>query len=111
MTTPTSILSDKLVDMAFITQLTGLTDKWFYKLIQDGYSLSLSNSDEAPAGYKAKWKPGYCNALQSHGAEHARRRNITAGHGRHRYAGFVCSAIDNTAGSACVRSATVWSKL
>lgn len=36
MTTPTSILSDKLVDMAFITQLTGLTDKWFYKLIQDG---------------------------------------------------------------------------
>lgn len=36
MTTPTSILSDKLVDMAFITQLTGLTDKWFYKLIKDG---------------------------------------------------------------------------
>ncbi|EAY3718006.1 AlpA family transcriptional regulator [Salmonella enterica] len=36
MTTPTSILSDKLVDMAFITQLTGLTDKWFYKLIQEG---------------------------------------------------------------------------
>ncbi|WP_139512181.1 helix-turn-helix transcriptional regulator, partial [Escherichia coli] len=24
------------VDMAFITQLTGLTDKWFYKLIRDG---------------------------------------------------------------------------
>ncbi|HBA7386992.1 TPA: AlpA family phage regulatory protein, partial [Escherichia coli] len=24
------------VDMAFITQLTGLTDKWFYKLIKDG---------------------------------------------------------------------------
>ena len=36
MTTPTSILSDKLVDMAFITQLTGLTDKWFYRLIQEG---------------------------------------------------------------------------
>ncbi|AUO67435.1 Rha family transcriptional regulator [Citrobacter freundii complex sp. CFNIH2] len=36
MTTPTSILSEKLVDMAFITQLTGLTDKWFYKLIRDG---------------------------------------------------------------------------
>ncbi len=25
-----------MVDMAFITQLTGLTDKWFYKLIKDG---------------------------------------------------------------------------
>lgn len=36
MTTPASILSDKFVDMAFITQLTGLTNKWFYKLIQDG---------------------------------------------------------------------------
>lgn len=36
MTTSTSILNDKFVDMAFITQLTGLTDKWFYKLIQDG---------------------------------------------------------------------------
>ncbi|WP_213239775.1 helix-turn-helix transcriptional regulator [Citrobacter braakii] len=36
MTTPTSLFNDKFVDMAFITQLTGLTDKWFYKLIQDG---------------------------------------------------------------------------
>lgn len=36
MTTPASLLNDKFVDMAFITQLTGLTDKWFYKLIQDG---------------------------------------------------------------------------
>ena len=36
MTTPTSLLNDKFVDMAFITQLTGLTDKWFYKLIPDG---------------------------------------------------------------------------
>ncbi|AUO66076.1 Rha family transcriptional regulator [Citrobacter freundii complex sp. CFNIH2] len=36
MTTPTSLLNDKFVDMAFITQLTGLTDKWFYRLIQLG---------------------------------------------------------------------------
>lgn len=36
MTTPASLLTDKFVDMAFITQLTGLTDKWFYKLIKDG---------------------------------------------------------------------------
>ncbi|WP_370607813.1 helix-turn-helix transcriptional regulator [Citrobacter meridianamericanus] len=36
MTVPTSILNDKFVDMTFITQLTGLTDKWFYKLIKDG---------------------------------------------------------------------------
>lgn len=36
MTTPTNILSDKFIDMAFITQLTGLTDKYFYKIIKDG---------------------------------------------------------------------------
>ena len=36
MTEQTSLLDDQLVDMRFITKLTGLTDKWFYKLIQDG---------------------------------------------------------------------------
>ena len=32
----TSLLNDKMVDMKFITEFTGLSDKWFYKLIQDG---------------------------------------------------------------------------
>ncbi|EIY2647792.1 AlpA family transcriptional regulator [Klebsiella aerogenes] len=32
----TSLLSDKMVDMVFITEFTGLSDKWFYKLIQEG---------------------------------------------------------------------------
>ncbi|MFS3509601.1 helix-turn-helix transcriptional regulator [Citrobacter sp. Res13-Lact-LER2-35-b] len=36
MTTPNRLLNDKFVDMAFITQLTDLTDKWFYKLISLG---------------------------------------------------------------------------
>ncbi|MDM2838745.1 MULTISPECIES: AlpA family transcriptional regulator [Enterobacteriaceae] len=36
MTTETLLTEDKLVDMLFITTLTGLTDKWFYKLIKDG---------------------------------------------------------------------------
>ncbi|MEQ4620776.1 AlpA family phage regulatory protein [Providencia vermicola] len=30
------LLDDQCVDMKFITRLTRLTDKWFYKLIQDG---------------------------------------------------------------------------
>ncbi|MEK2485632.1 AlpA family transcriptional regulator [Providencia stuartii] len=34
--TKPSLLNDQFIDMKFITQLTGLTDKWFYKLIQDG---------------------------------------------------------------------------
>lgn len=36
MTTEKPLTEDKLVDMTFITTLTGLTDKWFYKLIKDG---------------------------------------------------------------------------
>ncbi|WP_436873549.1 helix-turn-helix transcriptional regulator [Kosakonia sacchari] len=36
MTTKPTLLEDQFVDMAFITSLTGLTDKWFYKLIKGG---------------------------------------------------------------------------
>ena len=35
-TTAFSLLDEPLVDMKFITKFTGLTDKWFYKLIQEG---------------------------------------------------------------------------
>jgi predicted DNA-binding transcriptional regulator AlpA len=34
--TELNLLEDKLVDMTFITNFTGLTDKWFYKLISEG---------------------------------------------------------------------------
>ncbi|MEH4990302.1 AlpA family transcriptional regulator [Enterobacter asburiae] len=34
--TTQNLLSDKMVDMAFITEFTGLSDKWFYKLISLG---------------------------------------------------------------------------
>lgn len=33
----TSVLDDQLVDMAFITNFTGMTDKYFYKQIQLGH--------------------------------------------------------------------------
>lgn len=29
-------IEDPLIDMVFITTFTGMTDKWFYKLISDG---------------------------------------------------------------------------
>lgn len=31
-----ALLEAQLIDMAFITTFTDLTDKWFYKLIQQG---------------------------------------------------------------------------
>jgi predicted DNA-binding transcriptional regulator AlpA len=36
MTALPDLMNDPLVDMIFITTFTGLTDKWFYKLISDG---------------------------------------------------------------------------
>ena len=36
MNTSSALLSDQLVDMAFITTYTEMTDKWFYKLISEG---------------------------------------------------------------------------
>lgn len=36
MNTSTALLNDQLVDMAFITTYTEMTDKWFYKLISEG---------------------------------------------------------------------------
>lgn len=34
-TSITSLLDDQLVDMAFITNFTGMTDKWFYRLVSE----------------------------------------------------------------------------
>ncbi|MGG6166417.1 helix-turn-helix transcriptional regulator [Pantoea allii] len=31
-----NLLEDQLIDMTFITSYSGMTDKWFYKLIQQG---------------------------------------------------------------------------
>ncbi|BDG86224.1 MULTISPECIES: helix-turn-helix transcriptional regulator [Enterobacteriaceae] len=36
MTTHISLTEDQFVDMAFITGLLQMTDKWIYKLIKDG---------------------------------------------------------------------------
>lgn len=36
MKTKPALLEDESIDMKFITRLTGLSDKWFYKLIQEG---------------------------------------------------------------------------
>ena len=35
-TTTLLCAEDPLIDMTFITTYTGMTDKWFYKLIQEG---------------------------------------------------------------------------
>lgn len=48
MTTRPSLLEDQFVDMAFITNLTGLTDKWYYKLIKDGLSQTGETGTQFP---------------------------------------------------------------
>lgn len=62
---PDTLLSaqDPLIDMTFITTFTGMTDKWFYKLIGDGLFRNPSSWGAAPAGAEARWKPGCSSVL------------------------------------------------
>lgn len=69
MITETLLTEDKLVDMLFITTLTGLTDKWFYKLIKDGEFPKPIKLGEVLAGYRVKLKIGYENELKHREAE------------------------------------------
>ena len=53
MATPVSLMDHQMVDMAFITQLTGLTDKWFYKLIKvGGFPAPIQNGAQLPLAEK-----------------------------------------------------------
>ncbi len=53
MITRVSLMDDQMVDMAFITQLTGLTDKWFYKLIKDGdFPVPIKTGPQLPMAEK-----------------------------------------------------------
>ncbi|ELY6244202.1 AlpA family transcriptional regulator [Citrobacter youngae] len=36
MTIQISLLEDQFIDMAFITRLLGVSDKWIYRLIKEG---------------------------------------------------------------------------
>ena len=62
---PDTLLSaqDPLIDMTFITTFTGMTDKWFFKLIGDGLFRNPSSWGAAPAGAEARWKPGCSSVL------------------------------------------------
>ena len=65
MNTPVSLMDDQMVDMSFITQLTGLTDKWFYKLIKDGAFPAPIKLGRSSRWLKVKWKPGCRHVLHS----------------------------------------------
>lgn len=67
MTIKPSLSEDQFVNMAFITHLTGLTDKWFYKLIKDGEFPAPIKFGRSSAGDRVKSKPGYRPALMHPG--------------------------------------------
>ncbi|HCQ7773696.1 AlpA family phage regulatory protein [Enterobacter kobei] len=56
-TSITTLLDDQLVDMAFITNFTGMTDKWFYRLISE-------NAFPAPIklGRSSRWRKSQVEA-------------------------------------------------
>ena len=58
MYTKPTLLEDQFIDMKFITQLTGLSDKWFYKLIQDGLfpkPIKLGRASRWLKSYLEEW--------------------------------------------------------
>ncbi|ECE4235543.1 AlpA family phage regulatory protein [Salmonella enterica] len=60
-----SLLNDKMVDMKFITEFTGLTDKWFYKLISEGRfpePIKLGRSSRWMQSEVEKWVQERINA-------------------------------------------------
>ncbi|WP_447954473.1 helix-turn-helix transcriptional regulator [Klebsiella grimontii] len=56
-TSITALLDDQLVGMAFITNFTGMTDKWFYRLISE-------NAFPAPIklGRSSRWRKSQVEA-------------------------------------------------
>lgn len=56
-TSITALLDDQLVDMTFITNFTGMTDKWFYRLISE-------NAFPAPIklGRSSRWRKSQVEA-------------------------------------------------
>ena len=58
MNTSPALLNDQLVDMAFITTYTEMTDKWFYKLISEGLfpkPIKLGRSSRWPKSEVEAW--------------------------------------------------------
>ncbi|WP_323159261.1 helix-turn-helix transcriptional regulator [Pseudomonas marginalis] len=49
-----SLLDDQLVDIKFITEFTGLTDKWFYKLIKEGEFPKPIKLGRSSRGFKSE---------------------------------------------------------
>lgn len=64
-----SLFNDKMVDMKFITEFTGLTDKWFYKLISEGQfpkPIKLGRSSRWLESEVAKWVNERVNQSRNH---------------------------------------------
>lgn len=65
----TRMLNDKMVDMKFITEFTGLTDKWFYKLISEGHfpkPIKLGRSSRWLESEVEKWVNERINQSRNH---------------------------------------------
>lgn len=65
-TTTASLIrvEDPLIDMVFITHYTGMSDKWFYKLMKDGKFPKPIKLGRASRWYRSEvetWLENYIN--------------------------------------------------
>ena len=52
--------------MNYITSFTGMTDKWFYRLISEGHFPKPIKLGRSSRWYKVKWSSGCNNELRNH---------------------------------------------
>lgn len=57
---------DPLIDMNYITSFTGMTDKWFYRLISEGHFPKPIKLGRSSRCTKVKWSSGCNNELRNH---------------------------------------------
>lgn len=70
LTDSNALLEDHLIDMKFMITFTGMTDKWFYKLIKDGKYLKpiKLGSRQLYLEKKENFYNGYKHALTNRGS-------------------------------------------
>ncbi|HCT7898481.1 TPA: AlpA family transcriptional regulator [Enterobacter cloacae] len=80
MTIQISLLEDQFIDMAFITRLLGVSDKWIYRLIKDGLfpkPIKLGRSSRWLQSEVEAWLQARIDASRGENSAQATIRRLT----------------------------------
>ncbi len=80
MTIQISLLEDQFIDMAFITRLLGVSDKWIYRLIKEGIfpkPIKLGRSSRWLQSEVEAWLQARIDASRGENSAPATARRLT----------------------------------